>query len=109
MKNENAILNDIIKELENDLIPPPLFIGPIATIQPLRSIEGRTKSSSILKGSSSLIFSIRRYVGENIQKRMSLILETWELTTIFVSLGSRITNFRKYLQVDLGNDEFFYK
>jgi hypothetical protein len=40
---------------------------------------------------------------------MSLILETWELENNFVSLGSRITNFRQYLQVDLENDEEFYK
>jgi hypothetical protein len=40
---------------------------------------------------------------------MTLILETWELATSFVSLGSRMTNFRQYLQVDLENDEEFYK
>jgi hypothetical protein len=40
---------------------------------------------------------------------MTLILETWELATSFVSLGSRMTNFRKYLQDDLENDKEFYK
>jgi hypothetical protein len=75
----------------------------------LGEVEGRPESSSRLKGTSSLLVSIRRYVRENIQKRMSLILETWELATSFVSLGSRMTNFRQYLQVDLENDEEFYK
>jgi hypothetical protein len=40
---------------------------------------------------------------------MSLILETWELANNFVSLGSRMTNFRQYLQDDLENDEELYK
>jgi hypothetical protein len=109
IENENSILKDRVRELENALMPPPLFSSPIATIQPLRSLEGRPESSSRLKGTSSLLAAIRRYVGENIQKRMSLILETWELATSFVSLGSRMTNFRQYLQADLENDEEFYK
>jgi hypothetical protein len=40
---------------------------------------------------------------------MSLILETWELENNFISLGSRMTNLRQYLQVDLENDEELYK
>jgi hypothetical protein len=40
---------------------------------------------------------------------MSLILETWDLTSSFLSLGSRIQNFREYLKDDLRNDEGFYK
>jgi hypothetical protein len=76
---------------------------------PLRSLEGRPKSNSKLKGTSSLLATIMRYAGENIPKRMYLIHETCELTTNIVCLGSRMTNFRKYLQVDLENDEEFYK
>jgi hypothetical protein len=79
IENENAILKDRIEELESYLIPLSVF--------------------------SSLLASIRRYVKENIQKRTSLILETWEMETSFVSLSSRMTNFRQYLQVDLENDE----
>jgi hypothetical protein len=62
-----------------------------------------------LKGTSSLLAAIRRYIGENIKKRMSLILETWDLASSFVSLGSKIQNFREYLQADLRNDKGFYK
>jgi hypothetical protein len=40
---------------------------------------------------------------------LSLILESWELANSFVSLGSRITNLRQYLQDGLENDEGFYK
>lgn len=38
-----------------------------------------------------------------------MLLETWELATNSVSLGSRITHFKQYLQADLENDEEFYK
>jgi hypothetical protein len=62
-----------------------------------------------LKGTSSLLVAVRHYIGENIKKRMSLILETWDLASSFVSLGSKIQNFREYLQSDLKNDEGFYK
>ena len=40
---------------------------------------------------------------------MSLIFEDWKLANNFISLGSRITNLRQYLHVDLKNDEKFYK
>jgi hypothetical protein len=32
IENENAILKDRVRELENALVPPPLFSSPIATI-----------------------------------------------------------------------------
>jgi len=56
-----------------------------------------------------LLDVVRRYVGENIKKRMSLILEAWETASSFVSLGSRITNLKQYLQANIENDEDFYK
>jgi hypothetical protein len=40
---------------------------------------------------------------------MSLNLKTWYLASRFVSLGSKIQNFREYIQDDLKNDEGFYK
>jgi len=78
-------------------------------MQPWKSLNRTPESSSRLKETSSLIVAIKRYVGENIKKRMSLILEEWELVNIFVSLGSKITNLRQYLQENLENDEGFYK
>jgi hypothetical protein len=106
IENKNAILKYRVRELEISLVPPPLFAIPITTIHwALRMLEGRPESNSILKVTSSFLASIRRYVSENIQKRMSLILETWELTTSFVSIGSRMKNFKQYLQEDLENDE----
>jgi hypothetical protein len=40
---------------------------------------------------------------------MSLILETWELTNNFIALASKMSNLKQYLEVDLKNDEGFYK
>jgi hypothetical protein len=109
IENENVFLKDRVRELENSLIPPPLFVSPIAAIQPLKTLEARLESSSILKGTSSFLAIIRRYVDDNIQKRMPLILEAWVLVTKFFSLGSRMKHFKRYLQVDLEINEEFYK
>lgn len=38
-----------------------------------------------------------------------LIIEAWDLANNFVSLGSRTTSLRQYIQVDLEKDEEFYK
>jgi hypothetical protein len=77
IENENAILKYGLRELENALMTPPLFVSPITTIQPLKTLEGISKLSSRLKGTSSLLVAIKIYVSDNIQKGMSLILETW--------------------------------
>jgi hypothetical protein len=39
---------------------------------------------------------------------MSLILNTWDLPSSFVSLGSKIQNTREYLKYDIENDEGFF-
>jgi hypothetical protein len=109
MENENATFKEIIKELVSALMSPPIFVSPIATMHPLKSLNGTSKSSSRLRGTSSLLTVVRRYVRENIKKRMSLILHTWELVNSFVSLGSRIINLRQYLEADLENEEELYK
>jgi hypothetical protein len=109
MENENSNLKKELKNWRMSIIPPPIFSIPIAMIYPWRSSDRTPESSSILRGTSSLLVAIKRYVGENIKKIMSLVLETWELANNFISLGSRMTNLRQYLQADLENDEEFYK
>jgi hypothetical protein len=90
-------------------MPPPILATPVSTIQPGKSSNKTPESSLRIKGASSLLSATRHYVEENIKKIMSLILETWDLANNFVSLGSKIQNTREYLQVDLTNDEGFYK
>jgi hypothetical protein len=41
IENENVIRKDRVRELENSLIPPPLFSNPITTIKTLKNLEGR--------------------------------------------------------------------
>jgi hypothetical protein len=53
--------------------------------------------------------TIRKYVGDNIKKRVTLILDIWELDTSSTSISTRILNLKEYLQKDLENDEHFYK
>jgi hypothetical protein len=86
-----------------------LFVEPLTTIQPTLTLEDVPESNSKLKGSSSLLFTVRKYVGDGIQKRIDLIHEIWELAQSSTSFSTRIMHFRKYLQKDLENDECFYK
>jgi hypothetical protein len=109
MKVENSTIKEKIQELEFTLMPPPLLATHVATIQPSRNF-GKTLESSIrLKGTSSLLVATRHYVQQNIKKIMYLILNTWDLASSFVSLGSWIQNTREYLKADIENDEGFFK
>jgi len=65
---ENARLKEIIKELEETLMPLPMPANPLAMI-------GRSTPTTKLKGSTSLLTSTRGYVEKNIKKRMELITE----------------------------------
>jgi hypothetical protein len=108
MEEENAQLKEKIKELEATLMPPPILASPIAMIHPRKSFQETPESSARVKGISNLIIATRHFVEENIKKRMSLILELWDMEKIFASLGLRIQNTREYLNTDLKNDEGFY-
>jgi hypothetical protein len=72
-------------------------------------LEDIPESSSRLKGASSMLTTIRKYVGDNIKKRVTLIFDIWELATSSTTLSTRILNFKEYLQKYLENDEHFYK
>jgi len=102
-------LKERVKQLDNSLLPNPLFVDPIVAISPLNSLEDIIDSSSRLRSVSSLLMTIRKYIGDNIHKRIYLILEIWELATTSTTLSSRILNFREYFQKHLENDEHFYK
>jgi hypothetical protein len=106
---KNANLKERIKELETALMPPLIIAIPITTMKPWKTSDDTPESNSKLKGTSSLRVVVREYIGKNIQKRMSLILETWELTNNFIVLASKMANLKKYLEVDLQINEGFYK
>jgi hypothetical protein len=108
MEEENAQLKEIIKELEETLMPPPILASPVAMIRPGKGLQENPEPSSRVKGISSLITATRHFVEQNIKKRMSLIVELWDMEKSFASLGLRIQNTKEYLNSDLKNDEGFY-
>jgi hypothetical protein len=99
---ENANLKEEIKELESALMPLPILASPLTMIKP-------TTPGIKLKGSSSFITMVQNYVEKNIKKRMSLIIQVWEVSKNIVSFGSRAHAFHEYLQVDFKNGEGFYR
>jgi hypothetical protein len=109
MEEENFRLKEIVKELEATLMPPPILATPISMVQPGRSFQRTQKVTLRFKGGSSLLTATRHFVEENIKKRMSLILDTWDLEKSFSSLGLRIQNTKEYLNKDIANDEGFIK
>jgi hypothetical protein len=82
-------------------MPLPILASPLSMVKP-------TTPAIKLKGSSSLLTTVRSYIEKNIKKRMSLITEAWEVSKNIVSFGSRAHAFHEYLQVDLKNKEGFY-
>jgi hypothetical protein len=93
LEAENARLKERIKELECSLMPPPIFVSPIFLFNlgeiPMEHLELK------LKGTSSLLVAVRKFVGENIKKRMSLILEAWDVGNNIVSFGSKVKQFKR--------------
>jgi len=107
MEEENAQLKEKIKELEETLMPPFILASPISMIKLENFFQETRESSARLKGISSLIIATRNFVENNINKRMYLILELWNLAKRFAYIGLRIQNTRKYVNVDLKNDGFY--
>jgi hypothetical protein len=62
MEYENAIIKERIQELELTLIPPPILVTPVATVQPHKNFEKTPESSIRLKGTLSLLDATKRYV-----------------------------------------------
>jgi hypothetical protein len=65
-------LKERIKELEDALMPLPLLASPLSIVRPITPTVK-------LKGSSSLLTSTKGYVEININKRVALITEAWEI------------------------------
>jgi hypothetical protein len=101
LEAENTKLKERIKELEDTLMPLPLLASPLIIFR-------TTTTVAKLKGSSSLLTSARIYVERNINKRMALIIESWEILKNVASFGLRGHAFHEYLQAILKNEQVFY-
>jgi hypothetical protein len=91
----------MIKELEDAVMPLPLFTNPLTIVRP-------TTPAAKLKGPSSLLTSFRIYIEINIKKITTLITEACEVSKNIVYFGSRAHAFHEYLQANLKNEEVFY-
>jgi hypothetical protein len=98
---ENTKLKEMVKELEETLMPLPLLASPF-------KIGGPAMPTARIKGSSRLLTLARIYVENNIKKRMELIIESWEISKSMIYFGSRVHAFLEYLQADPKNEEGFY-
>jgi hypothetical protein len=101
---ENARLKNRIKELEEALFPMPLLGSSLEIAMPVTTCTLATN----LKGSFSFLASYRGYVEKNINKRIELIVKSWETSQNMDSLGSRAHNLLLLLQTYLKNEENFY-
>jgi hypothetical protein len=108
MEEENAQMKERIKQLEETLMPPPILASPVAMICPGKGLQENPKPSARVKGIYNLIIATRHFVEENVKKRISFIVELWDMEKGFASLGLRIQNTIEYLNLDLKNDEGFY-
>jgi hypothetical protein len=76
--------------LEANLIPPPILATLVSMIRHDNIFQEIWGSSSRVKVISNLIVSTQHFIEENIMKRMSLILDLWDMTKIFSTLGLRV-------------------
>jgi hypothetical protein len=82
LEANNAILKENVKELESTLMPPQNLASPLTIAKP-------GTPDLKLKGSSSLLMVVRKFVEENIKKRMPLIMDAWDVSS------KKITSMRK--------------
>jgi hypothetical protein len=87
----NARLKDLVKKLEEALIPMTLLVNPSVIVM-------LATPTANLKGSSSLLTSCRGYVENNMKKIMELVTKAWERSQTINSLGTRAHSLLKNLQ-----------
>jgi hypothetical protein len=83
-------------------MPPPILASPLAIAKP-------GTPDLKLKGSSSLLISVRKFIEETIKRRMLLIMEAWYVSYNIVSFRYRLNAYNEFLQEYYKNEEGFYK
>jgi hypothetical protein len=79
----------------------PLFVDPLAITMP------GTHAPNV-KSSSTLLASCKRYVENNIKKRMELVTQVWKRSQTITSLGTRAHSLLELLQAELKDEENFF-
>ena len=78
---ENAKLKKRIRELEVSLNPRPLCVDPLSIMVSEKFPEGVTKSNSKVTKFVKLLMGVIKYVVENIDKRLGIIMEALAIAT----------------------------
>jgi hypothetical protein len=95
MEAENERLKNKFMELENVFMPPLIFAKPLAFVKPGMNHDGLPKSNSKWKGTPSLLVAVSKCVEANIKKRMSLVIEAWDIINNIMTFGSRLHSFKE--------------
>ena len=90
MEEENSILKENVREMKSTLISLPILAIPLA-------IANLGTTDLKLRGSSSFLMVVRKFVEENIKRRMSLIMEAWDVSSNIVSFGSQLNAYNEFL------------
>jgi hypothetical protein len=106
---ENIMLKRRISQLEDALSPKPLFVEPLAIISPNQMPPSTPGTSTKVRKVVKFLKRIRLYVTKNINKRLNIISQEWEVSSSIRKLSERIANLTKYLKKDLEHEEAFYK
>jgi hypothetical protein len=56
-----------------------------------------------------MLMGVRKYVTENINKRLRIIMEALEISIEAGVMTGRVCSLKEFLQKDLQTDEHFYK
>jgi hypothetical protein len=105
---DNERLKKRVREIEDALSTKPLFAEPLAKMVPEEATEEIVGSrSKVTKATKSLV-GIRRYIVENIDKRLGIMREAWEIIIDTSVIDGRIHAHSEYIQEDLQNDEHLY-
>jgi hypothetical protein len=95
---ENVKLKRRISELEDALNPKPLFAEPLAIVASDQMPPSTPGTSVRVRKETNLLSGVRFYVAENINRRLDIISQAWEVNTNLRNLSQRITSFTEYLK-----------
>jgi len=87
--------------MEDVLSPRPLFVEPLSIMVPKTFPQGTPGTSTRVKRAAKLLSDVRMYITNNINKRLTTILEVWEVGTNLRILSQIISTLIDYLQQDL--------
>jgi hypothetical protein len=92
---ENIKLKRRITELEDTLSPKPLFAEPLAIVVPDQMPPSTPGTSIKVRKATKFLNGVRLYVTENINKRLTIISQAWEVTTSMRNLSQRIVQLNR--------------